>query len=102
MTLIKTSVRNWLNSHAGNIINRLPDTFDSHDFIRELIKEDESGYVDLLHSFIGSNAIFRQFHSQIGRYLSVEKDNLRIRSTGEAQSENIKDYISSNEGWVKI
>lgn len=101
---VKASIRTFLDRNAENIIEGFIGTFDSHDFIRELIKTDERGYIEELHGCIDShNGIFRNFHSQIAQYLSEESKNgnLNIESTGKIKSDNIKDYQSENEGWRK-
>jgi len=99
---VKQEVQELLDKKAKEAINRLPESFDSHDFIQMLIKVDEKGYVKTLHGFVtSSNGIFRSFHSQIGIYLSSERDNLNIESKGKVSSENIKDYFSDNEKWIK-
>lgn len=99
---IKASIRIFLDKNAESIIEEFSETFDSHDFIRELIKADERGYVEELYGCIDSrNGIFRDFHSQIGQYLREESKggNLDIESIGRAKSDNIKDYQSENERW---
>ena len=99
---IKTTIKALLDKHAKEIISELPGSFDSHEFIQRLIKKDEEGYVRELHGCIKSkNGIFRNFHSRIGQYLSKNRETIGIRSTGKVSSENIKDYISNNEGWKK-
>lgn len=101
---VKARIRTFLDRNAESIIEGLKETFDSHDFIRELIKKDERGYVEELNQCIDShNGIFRNVHSQIGQYLSEESKNgnLNIESTGRIKSDNIKDYQSENEGWRK-
>lgn len=101
---VKTGIKTFLDRNAKKIIAKFPETFDSHDFIRELIKTDEKGYVEELYNCVDSrNGIFRDFHSQIGQYLSDEskKGNLDIESIGRTKSDNIKDYQSENEGWRK-
>lgn len=98
----KQKVQELLDKQAKEVINKLPESFDSHDFIQMLIKVDEKGYVETLSGFISSsNGIFRSFHSQIGIYLSSERNSLNIESKGKVSSENIKDYFSDNEKWVK-
>jgi len=100
---IKARIRTFLDRNAVSIIEGFTESFDSHDFIRELIKIDERGYVEELYSCINSNSIFRDLHSQIGQYLGEESrnGNLNIKSTGRKNSDNIKDYQSENEGWRK-
>jgi len=90
---IKTSIRIFLDRNAESIIEGFTGTFDSHDFIRELIKADERGYVEELYGCIDSrNGIFRDFHGQIGQYLSEESrnGNLAIESKGREKSDNIQ------------
>lgn len=101
---VKASIGAFLDKNVKSIVEGLPETFDSHDFIRELIKADEEGYVRELYGCISShNGIFRDFHSQIGQYLSDNSKNgkLGIESIGRLKSDNIKDYQSENEGWRK-
>jgi len=101
---VKASIKTLLDKNAKTVIDELKEIFDSHDFILGLIKKDEKGYVEELYKCINSkNGIFRNFHSQIGRYLSEEskKANSVFNSTGRIKSDNIKDYLSENEEWKK-
>lgn len=99
---IQKEVQKLLDRNANDIIKNLPDSFDSHDFIQKLIEVDERGYVETLSTFIRSqNGIFRSFHSQIGIYLSSEKDRLNIESRGKVSSKNIKGNPCDNENWIK-
>lgn len=99
---IKTSIKLLLDDYAEDIIKDLPSLFDSHTFIIKLIKKDEERYIRELYGCLKPKGTFQYFHSQIGRYLSEERSKLRIESRGKVLSENIKDYISDNEGWLKI
>lgn len=100
---IKQSIQSLLAKNATTIICALPSTFDSHDFIQALIKEDEEGYVRELNGCIDSKGgIFRNFHSQIGKYLSENAQNLGINSIAKEPSGNIKGYESQNEKWSKV
>lgn len=98
---IKTSIKLLLDDYAEDIIKELPNPFDSHTFIQKLIKKDEERYIIELYGCLKPKGTFQYFHSQIGRYLSKEKSKLEIESLGKVSSENIKNYISDNEGWTK-
>ena len=88
----------FLDSCAGDIIRKLDDKFDSHDFIKKLIKYREHGYIARLSGY----ATFKNFHSQIGRYLKENSCILNIKSDGKNRSINIKGYNSENEKWKKV
>lgn len=99
----QSPVQVLMNRNAASVIEKLDNSFDSHDFIAGLIKMDEKGYENILKSFENlKTGIFRSFHAQIGRYLSLKSTNLGIRPMGKVKSRNIKGYESVNEEWQKV
>lgn len=94
-------VKDFLNQYAKEIVDKMEIEFDSHDFIKELIKSHEKSYVELLYSYINNLTIFRTLHSQIGTYLSENSKSLDIEKLVKNSSENIKGYDSENQVWKK-
>ncbi|MBD5214852.1 MAG: hypothetical protein HDS75_08555 [Bacteroidales bacterium] len=81
--------------------------FDSHEFISALKLCYPKEYYKGLLSYISDSNLdiesaFQQMHSEIGRYLSLNSENLHIRSVGKHSSPNYKDADTMNEMWKKI
>ena len=84
------------------MLESMPQEFDSHQFIERFIRENEREYVEMLYAQKDSQAIFRDVHAMLVRYLAENADVLAIMKTGRAQSENIKGYESENQNWRKL
>ena len=90
-------------TQARNIIATLGNEFDSHEFIEEFIRMYEREYVELLSSHIDSRGgIFKNAHSQIGRYLSKNSTSLNIGKLDRIVGENIKRNENDNQNWRKL
>lgn len=83
------------------VIDDLPKTFDSHDFIRRFSKEIEVDYVYLLASS-GTTEPFQKVNMQIGKFLSNNHAVLGIISRGKVFSENVFGNNTECEGWSKV
>lgn len=83
------------------VINDLPDMFDSHDFIKKFSKRFEVDYVYMLAN-AGSTEPFQNVNSKIGSFLSNNQTMLRIESQGEVFSENVFGNNSECKMWKKI
>lgn len=82
-----------------NVINGLPNEFNSHDFIRNYIKCYEPEYVKMLSPEFGT---FKKAHAQIGKFLSDEQKTLGIKKNGTILSEDIKGDSDQIALWEKI
>jgi hypothetical protein len=92
----------FLDKYAPNIIATMHQNFDSHDFIRQLIKDYEKEYVEMIYEHKDrTNGIFRALHAEIGRYLSENFVSLKIQKTSRIVSANIKGYKSENQNRKK-
>ena len=80
------------------VIDSMPDTFDSHKFIKEFIRQNESEHISNLIPVHGG---YRIQNSQIGQTLWRYKDELRIEKVRKIKSENIKGYNSFCTEWKK-
>ena len=97
------SVKTFLDRCAISIIKQMPNNFDSHDFIFKLMELEEEEYINTLNTFIsdGKN-IFKEYHRQIGLYLSAHQSKLNItKDDNLAMSMNVKGYISECAAWQK-
>ena len=83
-----------------NIIKNIPETFDSHLFIRLFSKEFELEYVNFLTEY--DKEPFRMVHLQIARFLVFNQTQLGIEDTEKkTESPNIFGDKTSNELWRK-
>ena len=88
-------------SHAKEVIKNLGSTFDTHDFIIQLIKEFERDYLKILCRHLFDSHVFMSAHAEVGRYLSSHAKELSIEKVNRKNSDNIKDYPSENQVWRK-
>jgi len=79
------------------IINHLQRPFDSHDFIQVFSKEFQKEYIQLLTAY--EEEPFIKVHSQIGKFLSENQEELGIKSNGKVLSANIFGEHTENEQW---
>ena len=75
-------------NRARQIIDLLPDTFDSHDFIFEYLNRYERDYV-------GCPSIIARFLAQNSQALHISTSDTLV------ESRNIKNKISQNHQWRK-
>jgi len=94
-------LQDFLNANSEELISKMNDDFDTHEFINQLIICHEIEYVKFLYSNLEVKGIFRAVHSQIGRYLSNNQKELSIIKLDTQKSDNIKDYESENQKWRK-
>lgn len=79
--------------------------FDSHEFISALrlcYPEVYYSAIPLYMSSCGKDEAIQQMHSEIGLYLSKNRDKLLIQPLGKHNSPNYKDVETSNEKWEKL
>lgn len=88
------------------IINELPATFKSHEFIETFSKRFQHGYIRMLNlqteKYPDNPEPFQAIHAQIGRFLASNQDQLSISQQGKKKSDNIFGKYSDNEVWNKI
>lgn len=82
------------------VIDEMDDKFDSHDFIKKFSREIELDYVYLLAT-AGTATPFQTVHSQIGRFLRNNEDNLNISYVEDVNSENIFGNVTECASWKK-
>ena len=92
-------------NRARQIIDLLPDTFDSHDFIFEYLNRYERDYVKWLSEHLAQRTdtgIFMGVNSEIARFLAQNSQALHISTSDTlVESRNIKNNISQNHQWRK-
>lgn len=87
---------------AKQIIQKMSDCFDSHDFINQYCVLYEKDYVQMLYESIESDGIFRAVDASIGKFLENNQRELSISKTDKEMSQNIKGNITECQGWKKI
>ncbi len=98
------TVNDILNANLETIrevIIDLPDTFDSHDFIKKFSKKIELDYVYLLAT-AGSIEPFQNVNFQIGNFLKNNQAVLRIEFQGKIFSENVFGNNTECGNWRKV
>ena len=92
-------------NRARQIIDLLPETFDSHDFIFEYLNRYERDYVEWLSEHLAQRTdtgIFMGVNSEIARFLSQNSQALHISTSDTlVESRNIKNNITPNHQWRK-
>lgn len=97
---VKTFMINELEKIKKNIINELPISFDSHQFIRLFAREFETDYVKFLVEY--DDKPFSKVHAQIGSFLAENQSSLGIIDTKEkTSSPNIFGDSTTNELWKR-
>lgn len=76
--------------------------FSSHDFIERFTAKCESAYIEMLIKYQSSGRAFQTVHSQIARYLSLNKSDLGIEKTRKGESENIHGKLDSIHWWKRV
>lgn len=80
------------------VLDALPQDFDSHHFIRRLIRMYPSNYTRELARYQDNEDPFLALHPQIAQALAR---NSRVRKMGKVDSPNIGGESTSNEAWEK-
>lgn len=102
------NIKDFLNedmSRVQNIIDELDKDFDSHEFIEKFSHQHEDAYIRALYDALIKNDDNRKFqyvNRTIGRFLSVHKEDLRIKKNGRGASTNIFGDETGNQRWKKI
>lgn len=82
------------------IISDLPEKFSSHDFIEKFSKKYESEYIGMLAEYKDKNA-FKIVHSQVAKFLSLNKKTFGIEKDERNSSENVFGDIDIIQWWKK-
>lgn len=102
------TIADFLTEHMDDvkqIINTLPATFSSHEFIQRFAHRFESNYITFLWEYRrpeGEYGTFKVVHSQIGRFLSNNEAELHIQKTNRVYTQNVFGDDSDNQGWMKV
>jgi hypothetical protein len=80
-----------------NVVDKMGEEFDSHNFITRYLNEYEKEYIQIL----ADSEVFRTANAQIGRFLSDHSVELGIEKVERVVSSNIKGNESENQNWVK-
>lgn len=83
----------------NNVIDLMPQRFDSHGYLEKIIRRYPKEYVKELCRFQDNDDPFLVLHPLVARMLS--KSN-RVRQTGKVSSPNIGGNVTINESWEKI
>lgn len=92
-----------LFEHYRSVIEQMPDTFTSHQFILALANQYQDLYVDALASYRTTSkreAPFQAAHGVLSRHLHTMND--LVRYEGKVMSENIFRHTSQCAQWRKI
>lgn len=82
------------------IIDKMPNEFDSHDFIQIFSKQFGSAYIDLLNNY--KNKSIQTTHAQIAINLRKNMDDLKIRKNEDVKSQSIFGNNVPNKKWTKV
>jgi hypothetical protein len=87
-----------LKEYFDEILDLMPDKFDSHEFILKLAEKHQPEYVQALYDNrnVSTGAIFRELHKQISQSLYDYAD-----SDGDQRSKDIFGNRNKNAGWKK-
>lgn len=90
----------------NEVIDGLPATFMSHDFIQKFTQLYQHEYIMLLYLQSTNSpqnpTPFKEIHSQMARFLAVKQSSLGIEQQGKDGSMNIFGVSSPNEKWKKV
>jgi hypothetical protein len=98
------SLNNFLKSkhpEIKDIILKLGNEFNSHNFIEGLTHQFEGEYIDYLNFYRGKGA-FQKVHGIIARYLSKHKAEFNIEKSKKVGSEHIFGKIDHIQQWKKL
>jgi hypothetical protein len=94
------SVLDDLVSHYPEVISKLPDRFDSHEFILRLAQDHQCLYVQALQKYAKSEYPFKYLHFLLARHLLAFPE--WVVKTGHHNSENIFRGISDAAIWQRV
>ena len=89
-----------LEAKYEEIVNWMPDEFDSHEFILKLAQEHQRLYVQALYTYKDNNQPFQSVHKEIAKRLKKRIDLVKyLRSE---PSDNIFGLKSKAAVWHKV
>lgn len=83
-----------------DILERMEERFDSHDFIFEMMRRFPRQYTHALYECRRSKDPIQTLHAKIGRKL-LEYGG-RLRKTRRKSSRNVRGLPSANQYWEKV
>jgi hypothetical protein len=85
---------------AKIVIQSLPETFDSHNFIERFLLQYEDIYKSLFTQY--DNDGVQKTHRLIGRFLVDNQEKLGIRKSEKVQSRNFHGNNTEVQCWTRI
>jgi len=82
------------------VLDHMPESFDSHDFIFEMMRRFPREYTLSLYEYRRSKDPIQTLHQMIGRKLVGFSD--RIVTDERKSSQNVRGLPSENLHWAKI
>lgn len=82
------------------VINGMPDSFTSHQFILKLAQRNQKAYIEALYAYRESSGPFRALHIQLAKQLN-EHPTL-VRQERESPSLDIFNDDSQCMTWSKV
>jgi len=95
-----TSALEELEEKYSEIVEMMPDIFDSHKFILALAENHQRLYVQALSEYAEHDQPFMSVHSQIGKRLKKRID--LVKHIDNVPSKNIFGYDSEAAVWKKV
>lgn len=90
-----------LHSSIDAVINTMPDTFNTHEFILAFAQANQQLYIQALHNYIDSSRPFNALHQQIGKTLKQEFSEC-LTHIDDQPSADIFGHNSICAVWQKI
>ena len=84
---------------AKKVIEKMENSFSSHDFIQKFNAMEEDEYVGTLST--KSSSHHQKVHSEIGRFLSAHMDELGIEKDERDLSKNVHGNETIVQFWKK-
>ncbi len=89
-----------LEAHFLEILDLMPNEFDSHDFISKLAHENEKLYISALAQHIDSSYPVRTTNSKLATRLS--QGGYQVEKQGSVRSPNLFGDKTECEKWRKL
>jgi hypothetical protein len=89
-----------LEEKFSEIVDMMPDEFDSHDFILKLAQGYQQIYVQALSEYANNNQPFQSVHGEIAKRLKKRHD--LVKHIDDKPSKNIFGLINDAAVWRKV
>jgi len=86
--------------HYPEILDAMPDTFTSHQFILTLAQRYQRQYIELLHTYRASDGPFREAHKKLAKGLNRFPE--RVTKGERVNSTDIFGNSGDVREWHKI